>query len=100
MVRDLSENHETKTPLNYFIEEDEQYPLANFTGQPEFSVFERDRFNVENDEELPSLSMTTNLEVNELPALPSEYTLEYQKVHYELERWTVFRGLPMLMKYD
>jgi hypothetical protein len=32
MVRDLSENHETKTPVNYFIEEDEPYPLANFTG--------------------------------------------------------------------
>jgi len=100
MVRDLSENHETKTPVNYFIEDDEPYPLANYTGQPEFSVFERDRFNVENDEELPSLSMTTNLGVNELPALPSEFTLNYQDVHFELERWTIFRGLPMLMHYD
>jgi hypothetical protein len=44
--------------------------------------------------------MTTNLGVNELPALPSEFTLNYQDVHYELERWTIFRGLPMLMHYD
>jgi hypothetical protein len=26
--------------------------------------------------------------------------LNYQEVHYELERWTIFRGLPMMMQYD
>jgi hypothetical protein len=28
---------------------------------PEFSVFERERYNVENDEDLPSVSLSTNL---------------------------------------
>jgi hypothetical protein len=32
MVRDMSENTEQKTPINYFIEEDEIYPLANYDG--------------------------------------------------------------------
>lgn len=61
MVRDLSENNEQKTPINYFQEEDEIYPLASYQGQPEFSIFERDRYNVENDDELPSVSISTNL---------------------------------------
>lgn len=100
MVRDMSENIEQKTPLNYFVEEDEIYPMSNYSGQPEYAIFERDKYNVENDDELPSVSMSSNLAVNELPPLPSEHTLNYQEVHYELERWTIFRGLPMLMQYD
>lgn len=100
MVRDMSENNEQKTPMHYFLEEDEPYPLATYNGQPEYSIFERERFNVENDDELPSVSISTNLAVNELPPLPSEHTLNYQEVHYELERWTIFRGLPMMMQYD
>ncbi len=100
MVRDMSENTEQKTPINYFIEEDEIYPLANYDGQPEFSIFERERYNVENDDELPSVTMSTNLGPNELAPLPSEHTLNYQQVHWELERWTIFRGLPLMMQYD
>lgn len=100
MVRDLSENNEQKTPMNYFQEEDEIYPLATYQGQPEFSLIERERYNVENDEELPSVSVSTNLAVNELPPQPSEHTINYQEVHYELERWTIFRALPMMMHYD
>ena len=86
MVRDMTENNELKTPYNYMVEEDEIYPCANFTGQPEFSVFERERYNVENDEELPSVTFTTNIGPNELAPLPSEHTLNYQEVHWELER--------------
>lgn len=77
MVRDMSENTEQKTPINYFLEEDEIYPLATYNGQPEFSVFERERYNVENDEELPSVSMSTNMGPNELSPLPSDHTLSY-----------------------
>jgi hypothetical protein len=100
MVRDMSENTEQKTPINYFLEEDEIYPLASYNGQPEFSIFERERYNVENDDELPSVTMSTNMGPNELAPLPSEHTLNYQQVHWELERWTVFRGLPQMMHYD
>lgn len=67
---------------------------------PEFNLFDREAYNVENDDELPSLTFSTNLGVDELPPLPSETTLDYQKVHYELERYTIFRALPMMMQYD
>lgn len=77
MVRDMSENTEQKTPINYFLEEDEIYPLATYNGLPEFAVFERERYNVENDDELPSVSMSTSLGPNELPPLPSDHTLNY-----------------------
>ena len=97
MVRDMSENTEQKTPINYFLEEDEIYPLETYDGQPEFSIFERERYNVENDDELPSVTVSTNLAPNELAPVPSEHTLNYQQVHWELERWTIFRGLPLMM---
>lgn len=77
MVRDMTENNEQKTPFNYFVEEDEIYPLASYTGQPEFSVFERERYNVENDDELPSVTLSTNLAPNELAPIPSEHTYNY-----------------------
>jgi hypothetical protein len=38
--------------------------------------------------------------VNELAPLPSEHTFNYQEVHWELEKWTIFRSLPMMMEYD
>jgi hypothetical protein len=38
--------------------------------------------------------------VNELHPVPTKYTNNYQELHPELERWTIFRGLPMMMKYD
>lgn len=40
------------------------------------------------------------MDVNELRPLPSEHTYNYQHFHPELERWAIFRGLPMMMKYD
>ena len=55
---------------------------------------------MEVEEELPSVALTSNMGVNELPPMPAEHTYDYQKVHYELEKWAVFRGLPMMMKFD
>lgn len=100
MVRDMSENNEQKLPVDYFLGEDEEYPMKGYTGLPEFALFERERYNVENDEDIPSVSISTNLGVNELAPLPAEHTLNYQQFHQELERWTVFRGLPMMMQFD
>jgi hypothetical protein len=67
---------------------------------PEFSIFDRDAYSGENDDDLPATVMHTNIGTNDLLPLPSEFTLDYQKVHWELERWTIFRALPMIMGYD
>jgi hypothetical protein len=77
MVRDMTENVEQKTSINYFQEEDELYPLSNYKGMPEFSMLERERYNVENDDELPAVSMASNMGPNELAPLPSEHSYNY-----------------------
>ena len=77
MVRDETEKHETLTMSQYFMEEDEIYPLVGYQGAPEFAMFERERFNVTNDEEIPSVSVSSNLGPHDLAPLPSEFTLVY-----------------------
>jgi hypothetical protein len=75
MVRDETEKNENKTQLQYFQAEDDAFPLATYTGQPEFATFDRGQYNVNSEEELPAVSFSTNMGVNELPPLPSDHTL-------------------------
>lgn len=44
---------------DYFIEEDEPYPLANYDGTPEFDLMNPDCYTVNNEDELPSVSLST-----------------------------------------
>jgi hypothetical protein len=100
MQKDESTRDETKNLITYMNDNQDFYSCANYSGAPEFDIFNRDLYNVENDDDLPSITLTTNMGVNELPPLPSEHTLNYQEFHPDLEKWTIFRGLPMMMKYD
>ena len=100
MLRDLTENIEHKSFIHYFQKEDEVYPLQNYKGIPEQVFFEREEYNVENDDELPAVNVTSSMNPDELAPLPSDHTYDYQQVHWELERWSIFRGLPMMMQYD
>lgn len=63
-------------------------------------MMERSSYSVNDNSELPSLTLTSNLGVNELPPLPAEHSYNYQEFLPELERWTIFRSLPMMVKYD
>ena len=102
MTRDENDMNEMQYMTNYFFDEmnDELYPMQHYDGQPEFSVFQRDNYNVDNDEDLPSVTFSSNTSLNELPPLPAEHTYIYQDFHYELERWAIFRSLPGLMNFD
>ena len=100
MQKENNENHEQQTMGQYFVEEDEMYPAANYDGVPEQHFLEFENFNVENEEEIPSLSFSSNMSPTDLPPLPPTHTKIYQNVHYELERWSVFRSLPEMMKFD
>ena len=33
---------------------------------------------------------------DELLPMPNDHTLNYTELHYELERWSLFRALPLL----
>tara|TARA_B110000305_G_C19307294_1_gene572226 strand:+ start:153 stop:443 length:291 start_codon:yes stop_codon:yes gene_type:complete len=37
---------------------------------------------------------------DDLLPLPENYTQDYSKVHWELERWTLFTSLPELVKHS
>lgn len=100
VLRDLTENIEHKSFVHYFQKEDEIYPLSNYKGIPEQVFFDREEYNVENDDELPAVNVTSSMNPDELAPLPSDHTYDYQQVHWELERWSIFRGLPMMMQYD
>lgn len=100
ITKDTTDTHEQKLMSDYFIEEDEEYPLATYDGTPEFDIYNRDCFTVQNEEELPSMSFSTQMRPHELAPMPTDHTMIYQDVHYELERWTIFRALPSIMAYD
>ena len=100
VTRDDTDTNEHLQIVDYWLESDELYPLQKFKGQPEFAMMQRSNYNVKDDKDMPSIVMTTNMGVHELPPLPSEHTYNYQEVMFELERWTIFRALPPMLKYD
>ena len=46
------------------------------------------------------LTFHSNLEMEELAPMNNEHTLDYQKLHPELEDWAIFRSLPNLLFWD
>lgn len=95
-----TDNHEQKMMTSHFLEEEDFYPLAGYDGAPEFDLLDREKYTVQNDDDLPTISFSTNIGPNELTPLPIEHTLNYQEYHHELENWTLFRSLPIVTKYD
>jgi hypothetical protein len=77
MTRDDADNHENLTMTEYFKEEDEVFPTANYDGAPEFSIFERENFSIQEGDKMPSVSLSSNLAPNELAPLPVEFNLNY-----------------------
>lgn len=77
MTKIDSEPNEDKHMIGYLLEEDEEYPLATFDGAPEFSFNDREQFMTNNDDDLPSISLTSNTGPHDLPPQPAEHTLIY-----------------------
>ena len=77
MVRDESDNVENKTMQAYYLDEDDMYPLQNYNGQPEFSIFERERYNLQEEEVEPVLTFSTTIAKDELSPMPNDHTLEF-----------------------
>lgn len=100
MVRDEASMNEVKQASDYYFGQDELYPMQNYSGQPEFELFNRDNFNVDSPEELPCVTYMSNTQLNELAPQHNDNTLNYQDLHPELERWAIFRALPNVMAYD
>jgi len=91
---------EPKDEVAYFIEADETHNMAGYNGQPEFDIADKRSYDTTQQGNLPFIRFHSHLEEDELLPLPDQHTLDYSKVHWELERWTLFTQLPALMKYD
>lgn len=59
--------NELLTPEHYFFEKDEEYPMASYDGTPEFELFNRDAYNVDNEQELPQITIMSSISPSELP---------------------------------
>lgn len=75
----------------------QHYP---YEGIPEFDLLDREKYDTSLPGKLPMLRFHSHIQQDELLPMPNDHTFRYSEVHYELERWSLFRALPQLMKFD
>lgn len=76
------------------------FPMQHFKGQPEFVIADHDKYDQSSGAKMPFLRFHTPIRENELLPIPENHSLDYTKVMWELERWTLFKSLPSLMEFD
>jgi len=69
-------------------------------GRPEFALFSKQNYNIQEGTKNPEITFSSNMGPNELPVLQPDAPMMYQKLHDQLERWTIFRMLPQILAYD
>lgn len=100
IVREDSSKVEILSKNMAIIEDDDNYVAKNAVGPVEFALTDQDSYKVEEETDLPSVMLQSELAVNELPILPNDHTYNYQEVHYELERYAIFRSLPYMLQFN
>ena len=74
--------------------------MEGYDGIPEFDISDRTKWDMSRGEKLPFLRFHSHIAEDELLPIPDEHTLNYQQVHWELERWSIFKALPTLINWD
>lgn len=93
--------HEYKRPLDYFFEEDELYETKESVVQrPEFYLMSKENFNLSEGAINPMVTMMSDTGPNELPPIQPDAPMDYNLLHSGLESWSIFRCLPILLKFD
>lgn len=82
------------------IEADELYPMQTYTGLPEFAIADHEKFDQSGGGQMPFLRFHTPIKEDELLPVPENHSLDYTKIMWELERWTLFKSLPSIMEFD
>ena len=86
---------------DYFFNTDELHPVKdNFDIRPEFALFKKSNFTTKEDVRPPEIVFTSVQGPNELPPIMPDAPYAYHHLHEPLERWTIFRQLPELLKFD
>ena len=84
-----------------FFNTDELYPDEHkFDGRPEFTLMKKTNFNVPENQRPPELMFLSPQGPNELAPIQPDAPYAYQDIHEGLEKWTLFRMLPQILKYD
>ena len=71
-----------------------------FEGRPEWALHHKSNFEVKEDGAKPEICFSSITGPNELPPFQPDRPMMYQRVHFGLESWTVFKQLPALLKYE
>jgi hypothetical protein len=80
--------------IMHHISRDEAYNMQGYDGIAEFDIADRNKYDLTQGGKLPFMRFHSHMKEDELLPLPDNHTLDYTKVHYELERWTLFMSLP------
>jgi hypothetical protein len=91
---------EFKDDVANLLEQNEMFPMQHYEGIPEFDLLEREKYDASLPGKLPMLKFHSHIGQDELLPMPNDHTLKYTELHYELERWSLFRALPQLMTFD
>ena len=88
-------------PENHFFEVDElHYDQENYGGRPEFTIFKKSNFTLQENQKAPEFMFQSSVGPNELPPIQPDAPWAYQDLHMGLEKWSIFRMLPQILKYD
>ena len=61
----------------WFFDQDVDYPLQGYDGIPEYDLADDEKYNVQNEDEMPSISYSTHMSPHELTPLPATHELDY-----------------------
>ena len=99
-VDDTADVSERQDAVSNFVEREEAFPQADYEGAAEFDIADRECYDTRTPGKLPAVRFHSHLQKDEMLPLPPSHTLDYSKLHWELERWTVFTGLPRVLKAE
>jgi hypothetical protein len=99
IVTEKAKDSESYSRADYFFEADEEAPFQDYTGNPCWSIFDEENYAPGTYDTTSKLTFHTNVPDNYLSPLPDQFTYTYQSVHYELERWSMFRLVPEILKF-
>ena len=90
-----------KSLMDYYYEQDELYPMQNLEPEilPQFAIYNKDLYR-DVDGNVPDLAFTSVMGVDELGPLPPDAPQMYQRLHENLENWSIFRLMPQMLAYD
>jgi hypothetical protein len=74
--------------------------MQGYTGAAEFDLMDRDKYDLKLPGQLPHVRFNSHIGTDELMPFPETHTLDHTRIHWELERWTLFTSLPRLMDFD